>query len=310
VVNNGIRKKKTHELNIVNISYKLHLQFKFSKILNENYGILEIYMRVWKQSYWLYTLGLGLVSLHLILSDHLGRPSFFSHAFFFWSVAFLLLSQKQLKFKSDNASCLTGGAILTLVLYKSLHLFPEDYFLRIAPLLSLLGWGLIASGGKNLKQYSQELIIVAFLAVPWELVYLWDISPLTARLANFILWLMGFDVVRQGVWLILPTGSVEVYTGCSGIKTILQLIGLSWIILTIIKTSWKPKLYLPLAAIFLGFMVNGFRVAVMAILVALSDSAGFEYWHTGTGSLIFSGIAVLLFGVACALTIPKGSFEL
>ena len=146
--------------------------------------------------------------------------------------------------------------------------------------------------------------------MPWELAYLWDISPLTARLANFILWLMGFDVVRQGVWLILPTGSVEVYTGCSGVKTILQLIGLSWVVLTIIKTSWKPKLYLPIAAIFLGFIVNGFRVALMAILIALADSAGFDYWHTGTGSLIFSGISVLLFGLACALTIPKESFNL
>lgn len=262
------------------------------------------------RKYLLYSLGLCSIVLHLVLSDRIGRESFFSHAFFFWSVALLLLTQKQLKFKSDRISAFIGGILLSFVLYKSLHLFPEDYFLRIAPLLSLFGWGLIASGVKGIKQYFQEIFILSFLAVPWELVYLWDISPITARLSHFILWLFGFEAVRQGVWLVLPTGSVEVYSGCSGVKVMLQLLGLSWIVLAVVKTNWKLKLLLPTAAILLGFLVNGFRVALMAILVALSDSVGFDYWHTGTGSLIFSGVAVLLFGFACWLTIPKESVSL
>ena len=42
----------------------------------------------------------------------------------------------------------------------------------------------------------------------------------------------------------------------------------------------------------LFFLVNGVRVALMAVLVALSDGEAFEYWHLGDGSLIFSAIAV------------------
>ena len=157
----------------------------------------------------------------------------------------------------------------------------------------------MASGFKGLKQYRAEFFLLSFLAIPWEAVYLFNISEMTARFSSFILWILGFEVTRQGTWILMPAGSVEVYNGCSGLRTILQLLGLSWILVTLVPTSWRQKIGLAIASILLGFVVNGVRVAIMAILVAISDTAGFEYWHTGTGSLIFSAIAVLLYGFVC-----------
>ncbi len=98
--------------------------------------------------------------------------------------------------------------------------------------------------------------MLLFLAIPWELIYIFDVSQLTARFSASILWLLGFSVTRQDVWIILPTGSVEVYNGCSGVLTILQLLGLSWIVLTLMPTDWRAKVYLPLASILLGFDVK------------------------------------------------------
>ena len=265
-----------------------------------------------RQKYCLFGIGIGLVALHLNLSEQFGRPDFSSHSFLFWMVVLPLLWEKTVKLhlESDTVSSFVGVSILTLVLYRSLHLFPEDFFLRISPLLSLLGWGLLASGSKGLKQYYQEFFLLLFLAIPWEFIYIWDISRITASFSAFILWLLGFEVARQGVWLIMPTGSVEVYNGCSGVRMILQLLGLSWIVLTIVPSNWRQKIWLPIAAILLGFVINGFRVALMAVLVALSNSEGFDYWHTGTGSLIFSAIAVLLFGGICLASLPRENFQL
>lgn len=253
------------------------------------------------KKYLLLYIGIGLVILHLHLSQQFGTSVFFNRGFLFWMVSLLLLWQKKdrLCLSSDRFSCFIGTSILSLVLYKSLHLFPEDFFLRISPLLSFLGWGLLASGIKGLKQYYKQLFLLLFLSIPWELIYIFNVSLVTAKFSTFILWLLGFEVTRQGVWIVLPTGSVEVYNGCSGVRIILQLLGLSWIVLTIIPSKWKSKILLPIAAIVLGFIVNGMRVALMAVLVALSDSAGFDYWHTGNGSLIFSAIAVCLFGIVC-----------
>ena len=264
------------------------------------------------EKYCLTSIGVGLALLHLNLSQHAERSGFFSYVFLFWIVVFFLLWEKrqQLKFAADRFSSYAGIFTISLTLYKSLHLFPEDYFLRVAPLLSLLGWGLLASGFRGLKQYRQELFLLLFLAIPWEFIYVFDVSQLTARFSTFILWILGFEVTRQGVWIVLPTGSVEVYNGCSGILTILQLLGLSWIVLTLIPTDWKTKLYLPLASIFLGFTVNAMRIALMVVLVAMSKIDGFHYWHTGTGSLIFSAISVSIFAAICFILFRSKSLQL
>jgi len=265
-----------------------------------------------REKYWLVGIGVGLMALHLNLSQHAERSGFLSYVFLFWIVVFFLLWEKreELSFEADRLSSFLGISLISLTLYKSLHLFPEDYFLRIAPFISLLGWGLLASGIKGLRQYRRELFLLLFLAIPWEFIYIFDVSQLTARFSTFVLWLLGFEVARQGVWIILPTGSVEVYNGCSGVLTILQLLGLSWIVLTLIPTDCKAKLSLPIASIFLGFIVNGIRIALMAILVAMSNLEGFHYWHTGTGSLIFSAISVSIFAIICFMLLRPQSLQL
>ena len=262
--------------------------------------------------YWLAFIGIVLVALHLNLSRLFSKASLVSHYSLFWIVVLFLLWEKreELKFQSSSVSTFSGISLLSLVLYKSLHLFSNDFFLRIFPLLSLLGWGLLASGFKGLKQYDRGFFLLSFLAIPWEFVYIFDVSQLTARFSTFILWLLGFDVTRQGVWIVMSTGSVEVYNGCSGVRTILQLLGLCWICLTLIPTNIRQKIWLPIASILLGFTINGMRIALMATLVALSDSSGFEYWHTGNGSLVFSAISVLMFVTVCFLTLDKKSFQL
>jgi len=261
--------------------------------------------------YWLASIGVGLITLHLNLSQYWGKSGFFGHSLLFWLVLMLILWEKRtsLQLKSDVTSSFIGMSLLSLVLYRSLHLFSEDFFLRVYPCLSFLGWGLLASGINGLKQYRQEFWLLSFLAIPWEFLYIFDISQLTAKFSTFILWILGFEVTRQGVWIIMPTGSVEVYNGCSGLRTILQLLGLSWILLTLISTNWQQKVSLSIAAIVLGFVINGIRIALMAVLVALSNSAGFTYWHTGNGSLIFSAIAVAMFSAVCLIVIPQKNFQ-
>lgn len=56
---------------------------------------------------------------------------------------------------------------------------------------------------------------------------------------------------------------------------------------------------MPVVAIAIAFTVNGFRVALMAILANAQDRVGLDYWHVGDGSLIFSMISVGLFGLFC-----------
>lgn len=248
--------------------------------------------------YWLFGILGGFAGLHLHLTHHLGKPDLASSSVLFWLTAILLLWQNrhERSLKSDIYSLFLGTALLGLVLYKSMNLFEEDFFLRLSPLLTVFGWSLLSSGMKQIKLYAKELFLLMFIAIPWEFVYLFDISLVTAKFSSFILWVLGFEVTRQGAWILLPTGSIEVYNGCSGVRMMFQLLGISWLVLSLVPTGWKQKIGLPMAAIALGFIINGFRVALMAVLVALSHTDAFDYWHVGNGSLIFSAIAVLLLG--------------
>lgn len=248
---------------------------------------------------WLLGIGGGLIALHLNLTWKSENTDLLSASLLFWLAVSILLWKKRdtISLDSDGLSSFLGIALIAVVLVKSTHIYGYDFFLRIFPLISLLGVGLLVSGFKGLKPYVTPLWLLVFLALYPGFIYIIDPSLLTAKFAAFVLWVLGFDVEIQGVLISLPTGSIEVYYGCSGILLICQLLGMALILMALVSMSWQQKIQLAVTAIGLGFAINGLRVALMAVLVALSDSEAFEYWHLGEGSLIFSAIAVCSFGL-------------
>lgn len=170
--------------------------------------------------------------------------------------------------------------------------------LRIMPFVAALGICLIASGLKGLRQYWQELAILFFLGVPSVLAaFLPDISPITAKVSAFFLWYTGFDVSVQGVYVRLPTGAVQVYSGCSGIESMTYLLGLSIVCLLSFPITGIKRFFIPFIAVLIGYFINILRVALMVILAAAQNKAAFDYWHVGNGSLVFGASAILFFGL-------------
>ncbi|MCT7961931.1 cyanoexosortase A [Laspinema sp. D1] len=262
--------------------------------------------------YWLLGIAAGLMTINITLMWKYAPVDVVGTSLLFWGGAAFLIWERYESFKlqSGPISSLLGVAIVALILLKSATLNSYDIFLRLSPFMSGIGLGLIASGIKGLKQYWQELFILGFMSISTGLLLrIFDISPLTAKFSALILWYLGFPVTRQGIYVNLPTGSIEVYSGCSGYSAILQLLGLSILFLFMFPTTRKQKIYIPLAAIILGFIVNGIRVALMAFLVAYSNKESFEYWHYGDGSLIFSMFGVFLLGLFCWFFILRNEPE-
>ncbi|WP_254565501.1 cyanoexosortase A [Oscillatoria sp. HE19RPO] len=252
--------------------------------------------------YWLLGIGFGLMTLNITLTWRYAPVDIVGTSLLFWGGAAFLIWERYRSFhlQSGPISTLLGLLIIALVLTKSSTLNTYDIFLRLSPVMSGFGLALLASGIKGLKRYWQELFILGFMSISTGLLLrIFNISPVTAKFSALVLWYLGFPVTQEGIYVYLPTGSIEVYSGCSGYSAILQLLGLSLLFLFMFPTTWKQKIYLPLASIILGFIVNGLRVAFMAFLVAYSDLKSFEYWHYGDGSLIFSMLGVLLLGGFC-----------
>ena len=261
---------------------------------------------------WLLGITTGLITIHLTLTSRAKDSSLLGTSGLFWIAACYLIWQKrdELNLESRIFSSIWGMAIVAFILLKSTSISGYDPFLRLFPLMSGLGIAMLTYGFKGLKQYWQELLILCFLVPsPGALSLLFDISKITAKFATALLWYTGFEVHRQGVYVYLQTGGIEVYSGCSGIETMLHLLGLAVIFLLMFPTTKFEKILLPIVAISIAFIVNGIRVAILAILAASANPESLEYWHKGEGSLIFSMICVAVLGLFCFFLLRQGEDE-
>lgn len=267
--------------------------------------------RLQQPRFWLLGIASAIVALHLALINRNGNSEFFATSALFWAAAGSLLWDKRetLELESGTVASLVGAALLGLMFLRSASLSDAGQFLRLLPIVSLVGLALLASGVQGLRQYWREFLIFGLFAlIPLlELgLQLIDLSTLTAKAAAFMLWYSGFPVDRQGTFLYLLKDRVQVYGACSGLQSILQMLSISVLfLLTVPLRAWYKNLLCVGVAIGLGFLVNAARVMLMTMLV--SQKSAFNYWHEGNGSLIFSMIAVLLFGGFCWLAFLRDS---
>jgi cyanoexosortase A len=261
-------------------------------------------MRSLSLSYvWLIALGAGLAAVQLSIADKSHNSDLWGISLVCWCAAGFLFWQSrfQLTQGAHYGAWLLGALLIIFTLVKSLSF--NYTFPYLSPFLSALGVGLMASGWQGLRQHRGELIIlgsIALLNFPVILFFdRFDTSLLTAKTAAVILWYLGLNVSNQGQELQLGQGGVSVYPGCSGMESILQLLNLGIVFCVMFLTRWPLWGLVEGTAIAVGFTVNACRVALMAYLSVYSTKEAFEYWHRGTGSLIFSAIAVALLGLFC-----------
>ncbi len=207
----------------------------------------------------------------------------------------------KLKFYPSFTAWWIGILLLFWVAFKCLVMPAEDTFLRILPAIAAFGFALVTSGWSGLRQYWLEgLILLFFLTttmpgvVSSELVHT---AKLTAVLTSGLLWNLGFDAYHQGVTVYLPQASVEVNGPCSPTIPIVRLLEMTVFFLAIYPTTWLQRLLLPIAAAVIAIGVNSFRIAILAIVNAARNPQGFDFWHDGTGSNIFSIINVIVFWI-------------
>lgn len=265
-----------------------------------------------KQSdFWLKAIAAGLMAIHLTLVYHGNNISFLALSLMFWLSASSLIWEKRQHLSEENSNLLPtllGIFIIAIVLLKSATR-PTSNWLGVSPFISAIGWSLLASGFRGFWQYWRELTILFFLGVPKVLIWpVVDISGLTAKFATFILWYSGADVSLDKFNVMLPQGGVNVNMGCSGLEGMFYLLGLSILFLFMFPMEGMvKKAMVPIVAVLIAFVVNGFRIVLLAVLANAQKSEAVDYWHVGEGSLIFSMISVAIFGIFCWFLIKQES---
>lgn len=242
----------------------------------------------------------SLISIYLVLVwrigdlTHLGMSGLFLLAIFtqIWE------NYPSYYYKHERTASLLAAALLGWVFWESSVITNEHQLqLGLIPFVSAVAVALLASGFQGVVQFRREIIIMLFLGVPSLMLNLVDISQLTASFAAFLLRCGGFEVVQQGISLILPVGSTAVSKGWSGMESMAYLLGIAVICLTLYPVSRFKQVLALSGALSAAFVANSVRIAIMATLAAPEDQQAFLYWQEGFGSLIFGVIAVVLFGL-------------
>ncbi|NDJ16202.1 cyanoexosortase A [Myxacorys almedinensis] len=265
-------------------------------------------------NYWLLGIALGLVVLHWQLCWRLtGDFNQISLELMGWSgVVYCVWQRRQtIVLSSDLPSRILGGALVALLLVRSSYLKSASVaVLSVNSLAIALAIVLVAVGVKHLLHYQRELWLVAIAAFPvGELINYVDrvthFSVITAQYSHILMWYMGFPVQRQGVQLLLPTGTVEIYPGCSGLEAALLSLKIAAIFLLVFPTHWRDKVLVPGVAIASALVVNGFRIVLLTYLVSVKNMTAFEFWHSGAGSQVFSLISMSVFSHYCQQLMPS-----
>lgn len=260
--------------------------------------------------FWVLVLIGSVVTVHLgLILRRINEPAninLLGTAILSWAILFLQVwsQRNKLNEPTHRLSTYLGLVILTLVIPISLLLSNSPIWLYVLPFISSFGIVLLSRGFLGLKQHSLVIVLIGVLSIPETVTRLMTGLPLlSAQSATFILSHLGFDVVNQGISVLLPTGGVNVDQGCSGAVAMFQLFRIALLFLVFFPTPITQnligKILVPLVAVTFAFIVNSFRVALLAILAAKQNNQRFDYWHTGEGSHIFSLTSVILFGLFC-----------
>ncbi|WP_066381179.1 MULTISPECIES: cyanoexosortase A [unclassified Anabaena] len=258
-------------------------------------------------------IGASLIAIHLSLfwreKDSVSVCLFILFCANIWS----LLQEKRhsLNLESGFLASTLGFLLIAFVFINSIYKINFTVLLALSPFISAVGLILLASGFQGLKHYWLELLTISFFSLRTfiPLIQSIDISIITAKFAAILLWYTGFDISISGVILSLPTGSVKVYSGCSGMVLILDTLSLAVLFLCMFELSLKQKIIVPLLAATLAFIINAIRVCLMAILVAQGDQQAFNYWHEGDGSLLFSTITAFIFCCFCWFILSRNQVK-
>jgi cyanoexosortase A len=199
---------------------------------------------------------------------------------------------------------IAGAALLSWVITRTAIILHWDGMIFILPLLGCIALALLCEPIKGIGRFRDSLLCLLMLPafnVVMKLIPAGPLSVLTAHMSGFWLGILGFDNIVQNKTVLMPTGGVEVLPACNGVDMIAQVVCIAVIFqLAFPLRSLLGKVLVFSLAPLIGLASNTIRIAILALCVANGNGKGsdlFRFFHDDIGSLIFSGIAVFVFGI-------------
>jgi exosortase/archaeosortase family protein len=254
---------------------------------------------------WLTLLGVAaLFHLSLLLSTS-APLEFTIFAVVLWAVAWLPVEDlvPSLAFRRGPIRVFLVSLVWIVVLMRGWVVQSyADPYIPLFPLIGVILLVVLLGGVSLLGRFREAIYILSLMPVlAWlpRLIPTDRLSDTAASFAAFFLRSFGFDIAQNGPRLTVGNAAINVAGPCSGNEIMVQafVVALLAFIVFPMPKRWVRLPFLLLAPL-LGWIVNGLRVALLAIIASMdpvssvNDSGLFGFFHLGEGGMVFSGLGI------------------
>jgi exosortase len=119
------------------------------------------------------------------------------------------------------------------------------------------------------------------------------LQQLAAEAAQWMLWLVGVPVTREGLYLTLPSVTLHITEACNGLRFLLAMIVVGVAFAGTSQTGWRRRALGVFGALLVALLANWLRVAgtgVMAELYGHEVAGGF--YHVVWGKVVYAVMLV------------------
>ena len=190
--------------------------------------------------------------------------------------------------------------VITAQLCTVLAALGESYYIeQVALIVSLLGIGLVVFGTGAFRIFMPlTLLLLLTIPLPYTLQAILTIKlqMLSTNLGVALIQLVGLPVYVEGNIVDLGTYKIQVAEACSGLRYLLPLTCISFIVAYLYKAPFWKKVVVVVSAVPITILINSFRIAAAAVLVGYFGSQMAEgFLHQFEGWVVFI-IGTLLLG--------------
>ncbi|MCJ7600941.1 MAG: exosortase/archaeosortase family protein [Desulfobulbaceae bacterium] len=165
--------------------------------------------------------------------------------------------------------------------------------------------------GREIAGILRVPVFILFFAVPLPyILYNAAAFPLkifATKIAVKILALWGMPVFREGNIVYLSHTTLEVVDACSGIRSLMTLITLAFLLAYLMHKNIFKRLLIMVLAIPIAVLANAGRVALNGILTKYNPAWGEGFWHEFSGLMVFVLSFVALWGISRLMEHPRKS---
>ncbi len=236
-------------------------------------------------------------------SDIWNDPNY-SHGLLIPLVSLYLIKQRFAQLRKAQSISSSKGLLFivaALLLFVLASVAGEQFSQRVSFVILLYGLVLFLEGSEIAKLLLFPIGLFLFaIPLPYILynAIAFPLKLVATKIAAGAIRLFGMPVFRDGNIIHLPHTTLEVVDACSGIRSLMTLITLAFLLASFqLRSFWKRAL-LVLLALPIAVLANAGRVAVTGLLTKSNPAWGSGTLHEITGW----GVFVISFGLLIGIS--------